>query len=393
MNISRQRPERDLFILPNNRQELAVLYSAEFLHPALHILIRIPGSRPWPNQKTLAEEKTSMSSAILVYFVQRDTPRLYSFEPTTASALSPASKCRIEYLNEGGANFVFHILPDEGGTLPPEIQRKLLRLRKNLPHVPTAEEQLQALDANFRDLFPRENLILHELISLDEGIPSALNVTLQQINRPRHRVGDVLPEEHMSGLLVTDMTPGEGEILLQIKPKWLTQSPNAPPNAKRCRTCAVRAQRASERIRTATDAQESCPLDLVNTDPEQRKRAVHAITTDRRIREYLINQAQPLLQKLRASQMTLDQHGILKTTGSDEIQSLCKAMTLRDCTLFLKRSGNNVEARLGDLDLKQPEKLVRWKKVESELINLGWYTNSEHEDHWTRERICLLSRQ
>ncbi|KAF2162829.1 hypothetical protein M409DRAFT_57890 [Zasmidium cellare ATCC 36951] len=332
-------------------------------------------------------------SAILVCFVQRDTPRLYSFEPTTAGTLSPASGCRIEYLNEGGANFVFHILPVEGRELPSSLQGKLLRLRKNLPHVPSAEEQLQALNANFRDLFPADNLIQHELISLDQGIPAALNASLQQMNRPRHRVGDFLPNEQMSGLLVTDMTPGDGEILLQLKPKWLTQSPNARPSAKRCRTCAMRAQRASERIRTATDAQESCPLDLVNANAEERKRAVHAITTDRRIREYLINQAQPLLQKLRASQMTFDQHGILRTSGSDPIQSLCKAMTLRDCTLFLKRSGNSIEARLGDLDLKQPEKLARWKKVESDLIGQGWYTNTEVQDHWTREKICLLARQ
>lgn len=332
-------------------------------------------------------------SAILVYFVQRDTPRLYSFEPTTAGTLSPASRCRIEYLNEGGANFVFHILPVDDRKLPPSLQRRLLRLRKNLPHVPSAEEQLQALDANFRDLFPPENLIQHELISLDQGIPSALNTTLQQMNRPSHRIGDFLPNEPMSGLLVTDMTPEDGEILLQIKPKWLTQSPNAPPDAKRCRTCAVRAHRASERIRTATDAQETCPLDLINLSLEERTRAVHAVTTDRRIREYLINQAQPLLQKLRASQMVLDQHGILKTSGSESIQSLCKAMTLRDCTLFLKRTGNSIEVRLGDLDLKQPEKLGRWKKVESDLIGQGWYTNTEPEDHWTRERICLLSRR
>lgn len=332
-------------------------------------------------------------STTLVYFVQRDTPKLYSFEPTTAGTLSPAVKCRIEYLNEGGANFVFHIIPLDGREPPPGIRGKLLRLRKDLPHVPSAEDQLQALDANFRDLFPAENLIQHELISLDQGIPTALNAELQHMNRPRHRVGDLLPNEDMHGLLVTDMTPAAGEILLQIKPKWLTQSPNAPPDAKRCRTCAVRAQRASERIRTATDAQESCPLDLVNADAEERKRAVHAITTDRRIREYLINQAQPLLQKLRTSQMVLDQHGILKTCDPEPIQNLCKAMTLRDCTLFLKRSGNIIEARLGDLDLKQPEKLGRWKKVESNLINQGWYTNTEHEDHWTKEKICLLSQQ
>lgn len=330
--------------------------------------------------------------SIPVWFVERVPPTLYSFPPEDATATSPASKCALEYLNEGGANLVFRISPDGDRQLPSRLQGRLLRLRKNLSHVPTAEEQLKALDENFEHLFAPKHLVEHDMVVLDETLPPLLNGALQQIVRPRHRVGDFLPSEQMSGLLITDMTPGIGQVLLQIKPKWLAQSPTAPPNAKRCRTCALRAQRASERIRTATDAQETCPFDFISPDFEQRKAAVRGITADARLQEYLLDQAQLLLLQLRSYQVGFDKAGVLKTSGSESIHALCKAMTLRDCTLFLKRSGDAVEARLGDLDIKLPEKLSKWKKVESTLLNDGWYTNTESRSIWSGESICALSR-
>ncbi|KAF2213793.1 hypothetical protein CERZMDRAFT_95829 [Cercospora zeae-maydis SCOH1-5] len=324
--------------------------------------------------------------------VQRDTPSLYS---TAAAALvnsATISKCNLVYLNEGGANFVFRILPEAPGTLPPTLQKKLLRVGKNLSHVQPAEEQLQALSTNFATLFPAENLIQHELISLDAGTTAALNIMLAALDRPNHRLDDLLPSKAISGMLVTDMTPEAGEVLLQLKPKWLAQSPNAPRGAKRCRTCAVRAHRASKSIRTATDAQQSCPLDLISDHVAQRKAAVHAITTDDRIRDYLLIGAQPLLQRLRTCQLEFDRDGVMKSTGLDSVLLLCRAMTLRDCTLFVKRSGMTIDARLGDLDLKHPEKIARWKKVEENLISDGWYTNTEPQEHHVEEKICLLAR-
>ncbi|KAI5362032.1 Putative inositol-pentakisphosphate 2-kinase [Septoria linicola] len=328
--------------------------------------------------------------SIPVWFVALEPPSLYSSQPSTTG--NTARKCKLVYLNEGGANFVFRILAEENDELPRPLRRKLLRIPKNLSHVVSAEEQLQALDTNFTQLFPADNLIHHELIKLDAGVPQALNRMLVSLIRPNHRLDDLLPSQAMSGMLVTDMTPDVGEVLLQLKPKWLAQSLNAPSEARRCRTCAVRAHRASERIRTVTDAQESCPLELVSSDVAQRQNAVHAVTTDVLIREYLLIHAQPLLQQLRVCQLEFDRHGVLRTSGTDAVFSLCKAMTLRDCTLFVKRSGNSVEGRLGDLDLKHPEKFPRWKKVEANLIAGGWYTNTENRDHLAVERVCLLSR-
>ena len=327
--------------------------------------------------------------SVSIYFTDRDAPRLHSTEP-----LTPGTKIVLEYLNEGGANVVFKILPEIGGPeLPAYLQGKLLRLRKDLSHVQSAREQLSAFDTHFAPLFSPENLIQHELIEVDEGIPGVLNALLSKLNRPSHRLQDFLPTEESHGLLVTDMTPTLGDVLLQVKPKWLAQSPNAPQGAKRCRTCALRAHRASQQVRTATDAQESCPLELISSELEDRKRAAKAVTADRRLQDHLVDQAQPLLQSLRSAQLELDHDGILETSTTEDIMELCKAMTLRDCTLFLKQNGTHAEARLADLDLKQPEKFHRWKNVEHDLINHGWYTNEEHQSEWREERVCLLSRQ
>lgn len=323
-------------------------------------------------------------------------PVLFTDEPPklhASTSLKPGSGCVLEYLNEGGANIVFKILPEIGKKdLPNILQGKLLRLRKDLPHVQNPKEQLAAFDEHFRPLFPTENLIQHQLIQLSHGLTSELNATLRKLVRPSHRVHDFLPDDETHGLLVTDMTPHLGDVLLQVKPKWLNQSPNAPPEAKRCRTCALRAQRASQHIRTATDAQESCSLELISYNENDRKRAAASITNDKRLQEYLVSNAQTLLQIQRENQVKLDAGGILNAKTAEQIMNLCKAMTLRDCTLFLKRSGNTIQARFADLDLKTPEKLSRWKKVEQDLVTAGWYTNMEDKAVWKKEKVCLLAR-
>jgi inositol-pentakisphosphate 2-kinase len=329
-----------------------------------------------------------------IFFSDENGPRLYASEPTT-----PSFKVLLEYLNEGGANFVFSILPSASTkSLPPYLDGKLLRLRKDLPLVQSAKDELASFNEHFAPLFSPGDVISFELIQL-QGITPVLNAALQNFQRPHHRKHDYLPPDEPYGLLVTDMTPGPGDILLQVKPKWLSQSPNAPPRSRRCRTCALRAHRGSQKVRTATDKQESCPLELVSPNTLERERAATAITSDEQLREHLIHKSQPLLQTLRKAQAQLDRGGVLNLSkdsvgsGGESILDLCKAMTLRDCTLFLRRRGDHVEARLADLDVKQPEKLERWRQVESELIGGGWYTNEEGVEVWKEEKVCLLSRE
>jgi inositol-pentakisphosphate 2-kinase len=59
-------------------------------------------------------------------------------------------------------------------------------------------------------------------------------------------------------------------------------------------------------------------------------------------------------------------------------------MTLRDCTVFLRFPS---EARLGDLDVKSPDKEKYWKETEQDLINSGFYHGTEKEG-WSND--CAL---
>lgn len=156
-------------------------------------------------------------------------------------------------------------------------------------------------------------------------------------------------------------------------------------------------------MRTATDKQETCPLELISRDEGIRRRAAEAVAGNGGVREFLVRDAQPLLKRLREAQLALDPNGVLAlpssastsgTDADDAVLDLCKAMTLRDCTLFVLRSHSNdrIVARLADLDLKLPEKLARWRSVEEELVREGWYANLEDGEVWREEGICVLGR-
>ncbi|QIW94749.1 hypothetical protein AMS68_000267 [Peltaster fructicola] len=325
-------------------------------------------------------------ASVFAYFIDQEPPLL------SKTPQYPATLCKFEYLDEGGANIVYRLTVVNGGQTPSRLDRKLLRLRKNLRHCQPATEQLKAFNENFRDLFPKENLVEHELVKLDDGIVTALNELLRKRVRPSHRAQDFLCPDEQYGMIVTDMTAELGEILVELKPKWLLQSPNAPVEATRCRTCALRAQRVAKKIATATDEQQSCPLMLTSTSAEDRKKSAQQLTDDRRIAQYLAEDARPLLASLKQHQQRLDRHGVLSVKDVDGIVNLCRAMTLRDCTLYVRRSKGNIEARLGDLDLKQPEKLTSWRNAEKTLIDEGWYANTEASNLLKRENICFLSR-
>ena len=99
-----------------------------------------------------------------------------------------------------------------------------------------------------------------------------------------------------------------------------------------------------------------------------------------------------LLRQLRSYQVKLDQKGVLAGDVDDE--DFLTAMTLRDCTLFVKfqpaESGGKVEARLGDLDLKSRVKKEYWQRSELELIEEGWYEGKESTDD-RQPLVCQLS--
>jgi inositol-pentakisphosphate 2-kinase len=117
------------------------------------------------------------------------------------------------------------------------------------------------------------------------------------------------------------------------------------------------------------------------------------------------DEAQGLLKRLRDLQVQFDRVGVLRVSG-EEVEGVCKAMTLRDCTLYVRKTavvegggenagggggGSVIEARLGDLDLKLPARLEHWRSIERGLIEGGWYMNEEDEAVHTLEKICVLS--
>lgn len=209
---------------------------------------------------------------------------------------------------------------------------------------------------------------------------------------------DHLPLEHTRlAIFLPDMsTVYRSHVTLEIKPKWLAQSPDAPENSVRCRTCAMQVLHPKKR-----DAY-ICPLRLVNganfalytwidgmveavrrntpndfgvtTEPGSGLHAsiIHAIT-------YYLTEGdgRKLLQHLRYLQCELDPDGILHrpTSSSDGFDhNLRLAMTLRDCSLFIKvpydaegKLSGEITSKLGDLDFKSAAKIPDWAEKEAKL--------------------------
>ena len=232
------------------------------------------------------------------------------------------------------------------------LKGKLLRLRKDLPAATSVTEAHRDYLDYIAPLFEEQELVTQELIQVPGEMIDQLNSVLRSMDegghRPQKRRGIYLAEVEY-GHLVQDMSsrPGQGLLTIETKPKWLLQSPNAPARAKRCRTCALRASRvaheASNKKAIAT-SQAFCPLGLVSGKEANVSRAVQEIlkgssnaellneSIQQRLVAYFLESS--LLAKLRSLQQKLDPKGILQSNALDS--DLLTAMTLRDCTLYLK---------------------------------------------------------
>jgi inositol-pentakisphosphate 2-kinase len=236
--------------------------------------------------------------------------------------------------------------------------------------------------------------------------------------RPARWHGKYLADDD-HGLLVEDMTPRvvQNIDLLEFKPKWLTQSRSAPEFSKRCRTCAKRARCNAERVRAGEPLlYHFCPLDLVSTDDTALYRAARAIlgindpiSPNGYKRIYRMKQwarTSPLLSRLATLQSTLDPVGVFAADPTNS--QFLTAMTLRDSSLYLlvpeKDFSAPIMAKIGDLDLKRPEKSEYWKDVERPLLDEGWYLGTEEEgdrqpldcnlfpDYWTPRHLKAALR-
>lgn len=335
---------------------------------------------------------------------------------------------RLKYLNEGAANIVYNI------SLAPDLNNsssevavsnkfkylglrtgnsifagKLLRLRKNLPTTCQVYVSHSHWLNHIAPLFCPEEIVQQSLVAIKtSGIISCLNAELQEWEqsancieikeRPENRRGTYLADEEF-GLLVTDMTPQTNTILVEFKPKWLTQSLSAPPKSTRCRQCALRAfvNADSRNLEEMLPSHRYyCPLDLLSKDQKVISDLAQSLLPPQADLIYVQCfvewiQTSSLLRRLRELQMQFDRTGTLDLDPLD--RKFLIAMTIRDCTVFLRisKNGDKVEARIGDLDLKSTAKISYWKQIENELINGGWYEGAEEKAH-QQPNYCVLGR-
>ncbi|RAK88420.1 inositol-pentakisphosphate 2-kinase [Aspergillus costaricaensis CBS 115574] len=319
---------------------------------------------------------------------------------------------RLVYLAEGGANVIYRILapaqmdfdgrndlpvtvsnslPSTTGTfqVPAKFKGKLLRLRKDTSAGISYQEIARNFDRCIRPLFKPEELVDQELVYLPRGLVQGCNEQLQAAERsgqrPKRRQGVYLSTVEPFGLLITDMTTFSipGTTLSELKPKWLIQSPSAPPNSRRCRTCALRDMKNQKaRKKGLAEEQSFCPLDLVSDRFDNVLRAaqfVKGCKDQPRLAKVLYRNG--TLQRLLTHQKALQDVGLYGPPPSSREKSL--AMTLRDCTMFIRMprdDSGRVEIRLGDLDLKTGAggKAKYWLDLEHQLIVEDWYAGAKN---------------
>ncbi|KAL4785291.1 inositol-pentakisphosphate 2-kinase [Aspergillus varians] len=334
---------------------------------------------------------------------------------TQIKSLELPAGAQLTYLAEGGANIIYRIVspanPSRASkigsslpvssdlqTIPPEYKGKLLRLRKDTPAGVSYQEIARNFDQNIRPLFNPEELVDQELVYLPKGLTHHCNEQLRVAEltgkRPKQRRGVYLSVTEPFGLLVTDMTSfgNPGTELAELKPKWLLQSASAPMAVQKCRTCALRDMKNHDARRVgATEARSFCPLDLVSDKFEHVLRAtkfVKGYKDHARLARVLYQN--PTLLRLQAHQRSMKGVGLYGPSPHSRDKSL--AMTVRDCTMYIKMPRNEkgrVEIRFGDLDLKTASggKAQYWLDLEHRLISEGWYMGAKSN---TQPYECAL---
>ncbi|KAH0327299.1 hypothetical protein KCU74_g6612, partial [Aureobasidium melanogenum] len=331
---------------------------------------------------------------------------------SSTSQVDNQDSARLEYLAEGNANIVYSFKEIANDVLPHGFHHKLLRLRKDKSFIRPTKSQFATFQQEFVPLFRPENLVEQTLVTLDEALIKHLNQELEEHenlkSRKSLRHGDRLASDEY-GLLMTDMTARHGEYLFEIKPKWLLQSPDAPDGSIRCRTCALRLQRTHAAARGAVIPKPRgfCPLSLVDDDIQERQRAFKSIVEAQAgdlsnnsvetVVRFLSEKGYQVLKTLRKHQARFDKYGLLSSSVDGASDEYSKAMTLRDCVLFVKGSldafENTADIRLADLDFKHahPDKVKKWMSTERTLLDQGWYTSTEVDEG--PDSTCLLTRR
>ncbi|KAF2743087.1 hypothetical protein M011DRAFT_246034 [Sporormia fimetaria CBS 119925] len=313
------------------------------------------------------------------------------------------------YLAEGAANIVFsiqksqtqHPVVFEGPRRilyhPTVFNAFVMRISKGLDKTLDGRQVYHDFEHEIQPLFDTrstpnflEHLLSLWMVALDPSVHSGLN---EEIETRSSRYKGPIPTDSV-GLIMENMSTSQSQhtlsVTIELKPKWLAQSPNAPPGSVRCRTCALQASKEHKGI-SKKDAY-ICPLNLIdaeanvlepfillNVQEATRGQVELQAAKEQAIAHTMAHYLEHgkgylLMQHIRTKQCELDPHGVL---GPYNPHDLRLAMTLRDCSLFLRyvenEHGTEVQARLGDLDFKSAEKMDDWAKKEEQLIAGGWY--------------------
>lgn len=290
----------------------------------------------------------------------------------------------LEYLGEGNANVIFRYKGSRA-----DLQGMALRLRKHHPSSYTVAEHYQYLnDVVLPALgWSSAHVLSGELIEVNSVWLKLCQDRLQQFDqiRPKKFLNQLINLEERYGLTMRELKANAEQILLEFKPKWLTQSFDAPSSASLCRTCAL-TQARSMLSGQPTVYTRYCPLDLASGDPSRVRRAVNG------------------LNKQRAWDLSDAMIGVVSSyfTTSNVIQDLRNAqlaardnlalcMTLRDCSIFLMlgRISMSVEQLwIADLDRKsRKDRQEHWAAVEQSLI-IGRYYYGRNVP--TGEFLCVV---
>ncbi|GAP89696.1 putative inositol-pentakisphosphate 2-kinase [Rosellinia necatrix] len=303
------------------------------------------------------------------------------------------------YVAEGRANVVFSIWELEGPAAPSKGRSKgrfegtLLRVPKVTPDVtPCDYETLQRFhEGQVEGRVGRQHLVPQALIKISAEVADVLRSKRNRTDESDIRAG--------GAMLIQDMSVSPGYSVLEFKPKWLAQSPIAPPDARRCRTCAREGFRNHQKQAQGQPVSVPvCPLGLVHEDPvivmdTIRRLAPEWTGADQRRLSDAFDRS-GILKRLRELQTTGDPDRELLDNPSDPAFGL--AMTLRDCSCYVRMptdTTKDVEIKLADVDKKNwEEKQTYWQESHQNLIENGWYTCEERLDSPPIVTKCVLDQ-
>jgi inositol-pentakisphosphate 2-kinase len=352
-------------------------------------------------------------------------------------------------LNEGAANVVFHVRPwharheshdfifvdinNSGNTAiavpQQEVTSQVLRVSKGAPKCLRSEDIIHGFENDVQPLFqtrvegddlargqPLESDLAEKHLMAHHGVvlfPNAMLDLVHQVDAIQKVEGHESRKSTRWGILLSNMSPNPGtSITLEIKPKWLLQSPTAPVGAIRCRTCALQYSRGK-----GTPEDYVCPLRLVNGgEHDLRPWATESVlkhasngqglsadpqsaqfrSVVSRLLQYMAKgDGRTLLEHIKNLQSQLDPQGILRRPSASDCtkfdHNIRLAMTLRDCSMFIvvpyTSSGTSLPpiiSKLADLDFKSAGKVDDWAEKETKLVDGDWYTKglAEHNVCW-----------